>query len=155
MSIKPTLSKLSIAAVFALALSSGMGTAKAITPIATPTPTPAPTATPAITPNPTPTPSPSPTVTPTPTPSPTVTPTPTPSPTVTPTPTPSPTPVCDLDDDGDDECIEHNLSFEQCEECFNKASGPKTPKPKPDPKVIDAHKKDYDKKKKEYDCKKK
>jgi hypothetical protein len=54
--------------------------------------------------------------------------------------------VCDPEDDGDDECIEHNLSFEQCEECFDKDIVKK-------PKLDDKKKKDYDKKKKEHDDK--
>jgi|APCry1669192269_1035402.scaffolds.fasta_scaffold14360_3 hypothetical protein len=98
----------------------------AIIPIPTPTATPRPTATP--TPSPTATPSPSPTA------------------------TPSPTPVCDPEHDGDDECIEHNMTFEQCQECFDR-DGDKHPKD--DPKKKDDHKKDYNKKKKEHDDKSK
>jgi arylsulfatase A-like enzyme len=66
---------------------------KAVTSIATPTPTPTDTPTPTPTPTDTPTPAPTPTDTPTPTPTPTDTPTPTetPTPSETPTPTPSPT----------------------------------------------------------------
>jgi hypothetical protein len=74
------------------------------------------------------------------------TPTPTPTPVPTATPTPAPTPLCDPENDGDDECIEHNLSFEQCEECLDNGI---IKKPKKDDKKKEDKKKDYDKKKKD------
>jgi hypothetical protein len=69
--------------------------ASAVSPGATPTPTPAPSATPTptATPAPTATPTTTPTPTPNPTATPTATPTPTPNPTATPTPTPTPAPT--------------------------------------------------------------